>query len=746
MSGLSKSTNAARQAASSLGFGLQPLRRSNSDTTVIFVHGILSDSEAAWGNPSWPSLLLEEEEILGAGVYVFTYRTGLISHTYSVSDATDALREYLSEFDIWKQRRIIFVCHSMGGIVIRRFIVANQARLAKTNPILGLFLVASPSLGSRDANMLSILSYAFSHSQAAILRFSQSNTTLDDLHRDFRTLLDSKILRIVGRELIEDRPIRIKRLFGLWRQVVEPFSASAYFHGEGYEPLKIPGSDHSSIVKPLSRTALQHQALVRFARQSLEMGFGEPDHRPVVRDQESAGSQVTRETTTVEPTPLRLGPDNGTVFQSALSVKLTSGTTMPSDDANLERKAEIALELRAGRMIERMFASALVKNDVNPTAIFMAAAGLASSERQFELIAPWLRWVRDNRTAEEAAKLFEERLQPSWVYKTRMQATMAGWSGNWLFSVVDMSDRYHKEKFAYTYSMAYAHAAWKDQNENALRSIAGRLIDMNRHFFDYYNRDISVFDWLSAMKGIPPGNAKILLNEMVAKKAPSDMIYALLARLCLEPSKGAVPDLEVLIRAADSELSSQAMKALAFIPAQARTIRELKQDLLAKGSIGDVISAAIDLRLDAVDNLGALVSGSGGGELGYYAAWSLGQLAPGSPETRRYLRHGAIEHPDALIRAMCIVGLAASGAAEASQLVEAELADSRDLQKFCLLVARTYTEDITPLLHFLAETSEDRVYVPLLLTCFQRVFCDALRHASMHAPMLNDLQGLSDDP
>ena len=152
----------------------------------------------------------------------------------------------------------------MGGIVVRRFLVANQVRLIDLQPKIGLFLVASPSLGSRDANLLSVLSYVLQHTQGSTLRFSQAITSLDELHRDFRTLLTSGRLSIVGRELTEDKAILLKRWLGLRRQVVEPFSAAAYFHQQGYEPFRVPGSDHVTIVKPLSESAIQHQMLKSF--------------------------------------------------------------------------------------------------------------------------------------------------------------------------------------------------------------------------------------------------------------------------------------------------------------------------------------------------------------------------------------------------------------------------------------------------------------------------------------------------
>lgn len=68
---------------------------SNSDTTFIFVHGILSSSETCWiykevGDPAkdayFPQLLSEDPEFSNCGVFSAGYGTELGSGKYSVSD------------------------------------------------------------------------------------------------------------------------------------------------------------------------------------------------------------------------------------------------------------------------------------------------------------------------------------------------------------------------------------------------------------------------------------------------------------------------------------------------------------------------------------------------------------------------------------------------------------------------------------------------------------------------------------
>lgn len=66
------------------------IRDPKGETTVVFVHGILSSGEDCWRNDSgayWPELLKNENDLDNPGIYVFTYSTGIFSGNYSIGDA-----------------------------------------------------------------------------------------------------------------------------------------------------------------------------------------------------------------------------------------------------------------------------------------------------------------------------------------------------------------------------------------------------------------------------------------------------------------------------------------------------------------------------------------------------------------------------------------------------------------------------------------------------------------------------------
>ncbi|MCC5641248.1 hypothetical protein LC593_36725 [Nostoc sp. CHAB 5844] len=71
-------------------------RKAKNGLNIIFIHGINS-SEECWKHDNgsyWPNLLRNESELADIGIYVFSYRTGINTGFYSLSDIVDSLREY----------------------------------------------------------------------------------------------------------------------------------------------------------------------------------------------------------------------------------------------------------------------------------------------------------------------------------------------------------------------------------------------------------------------------------------------------------------------------------------------------------------------------------------------------------------------------------------------------------------------------------------------------------------------------
>src|SRR5262249_2272235 len=147
---------------------------------------VLSSGNTCWRHENgcyWPELIANDPRLRNTGVYVYTYQTDIFSGSYRLSDVVDDLKERVRLDRINGCRKAVFVCHSMGGIVVRKFLVERAADFIEKNTELGLFLLASPSLGSSYADMLAALAKVLGNAQADSLRFVRNNSWLNDLDK-----------------------------------------------------------------------------------------------------------------------------------------------------------------------------------------------------------------------------------------------------------------------------------------------------------------------------------------------------------------------------------------------------------------------------------------------------------------------------------------------------------------------------------------------------------------------------------
>lgn len=255
-------------------------RPTEEDPDLVFVHGILSDRETSWGTPagpSWPSIVVNDQSFPSCGVATFEYHSTKLSGTYSISDAANSLWESLRDAGLIAPGRFpLFVCHSMGGLVVRRMLIQQQAALKRAGvACVGVFLVASPSLGSRWAKVFYPLFRLFRHTQGMALSNSELNGWLQDLRDDFVKLRDHGDIKVVGKELVEHHPYRLMR--GVYvPHIVRRREATEFFP----DHLVIAGTDHATIAAPADASAEQHVALRLFVGDYLRhvpvMQFGIP--------------------------------------------------------------------------------------------------------------------------------------------------------------------------------------------------------------------------------------------------------------------------------------------------------------------------------------------------------------------------------------------------------------------------------------------------------------------------------------
>ncbi len=138
---------------------------------IVFVHGITSDARYAWTNGDsnnyWPMLVKEDDTFFGADIIAYDYPSSYWGNGLGISDlAAKFLKDLRSEpVNADAYENIVFVAHSMGGLIVRQALLQSEKLREKTPAI---FTFATPSGGS---------------SLATLLDFFSSNQAVRDLKR-----------------------------------------------------------------------------------------------------------------------------------------------------------------------------------------------------------------------------------------------------------------------------------------------------------------------------------------------------------------------------------------------------------------------------------------------------------------------------------------------------------------------------------------------------------------------------------
>ena len=255
----------------------------DSDTAIVFVHGIFSDSNRCWYyedkedsslNRYWPNFILDDKRLENPSVFLGGFYTEFNSKTYSIEDCANELLQGLrtaapdSTPPPLSKNRLIFICHSTGGIVTRSVLVNNVSLFA--NKDVGLFLVASPSYGSKWADKAKWAAMVTNHKLGKQLKWGSES--LENLDRQFRRMQNENTsFKLSGIEAYENRFIRKFAWIFPCSTIVTKESANRYF-----DATQLPDTDHFSSVKPSSMDHCSHKLFVEFYtnRFNAERGAG----------------------------------------------------------------------------------------------------------------------------------------------------------------------------------------------------------------------------------------------------------------------------------------------------------------------------------------------------------------------------------------------------------------------------------------------------------------------------------------
>lgn len=240
-------------------------------TAVVFVHGLFGSTTGTWNLDDGRGFFRYLHQQPGVGERVDIFAFGFSSHmlrsgSLDIREAANKLEQSLQYHGVWDYPNVVFVAHSMGGLVALRELVARPERRERV-PLLMLY--ATPARGADIA----AVGRRFSPNPAlAQMTPADGNALLQQLSDDWGLVPDAAKPAVIC--AYEKKPT-------LGQMIVPWSSAVAFCKGT---PLAIEDADHISIVKPDRPEHPSVVALVNALREFVlgraEAGFLEtPDFR-----------------------------------------------------------------------------------------------------------------------------------------------------------------------------------------------------------------------------------------------------------------------------------------------------------------------------------------------------------------------------------------------------------------------------------------------------------------------------------
>ena len=125
---------------------------------VVFVNGIFGDAISTWRSPEgayWPSLLLNDSDFKDVDIFVHSFQSPALASAQQIDELAGRFRDHLLVRKILDYEEIVFIAHSMGGLVTRALLLKQRLPPSRTPMI---YFYGTPSAGANVAGIAKHLS------------------------------------------------------------------------------------------------------------------------------------------------------------------------------------------------------------------------------------------------------------------------------------------------------------------------------------------------------------------------------------------------------------------------------------------------------------------------------------------------------------------------------------------------------------------------------------------------------------
>jgi hypothetical protein len=233
---MSVAARSASQSAPYTGYYPMTARPSNK-IVIVFVHGIFGDSEETWKSKNghyWPEMIYNNAPFKNrADIYLFGFYSPYLGTALGIKELARKMSESLERDHVLvEHKHVIFLCHSMGGLITKAFLLNEHVDATKIGFI---YFFATPHEGSYKAELLSIFSR---NPELVDMRPIDENPELQKVDGDWMaSVYSSRVQRYCAYETLNYLKLGI----------IVPYGSAT--RGCNHLPLKV-NADHSSIVKP----------------------------------------------------------------------------------------------------------------------------------------------------------------------------------------------------------------------------------------------------------------------------------------------------------------------------------------------------------------------------------------------------------------------------------------------------------------------------------------------------------------
>jgi pimeloyl-ACP methyl ester carboxylesterase len=220
----------------------------NKPVAIVFIHGVFGTKDTwSGGKVDFTQLLAEDPDIKAQiDVYEFGYYSPFTGHAQTITDSSVKLHRDLEHDQVFEtHKKVVFVAHSMGGLILRKYLIDNQQNVQ--DKVAMMYFFATPTDGSE----LATLAKNFSNNpQLGGLVPLDANEALASIQTGW-----------YGAQTLSQKPSYCAFETLPTENLVKVVSEASATHLCNRQPEPI-AADHIGIIKPESRNAESYVVLI----------------------------------------------------------------------------------------------------------------------------------------------------------------------------------------------------------------------------------------------------------------------------------------------------------------------------------------------------------------------------------------------------------------------------------------------------------------------------------------------------